>query len=173
MSKRIIYLLLLVLTVYSCKQKHELLTGTWHGVKLENADIDSFFVRSQHYIDTIGKSGDATMNMSIYGVTNMDSLRGVLQAQYDTAKAMQMMAVTNTVFRFTADSMAILSFNGVKDTGRWYIDTANKLVLEDITPNGGGEKGNMEIITLTDDVLKLRFREDSNFSTVTFMRQGK
>ena len=162
-----------VLGIVSCKGKRQMLTGTWHAVKLENPDMDTFFINSQHYIDTIGKNNSEDANLQLYGVANVDSLRRVLQAQYDTAKAMQMNAVVNTVFSFRADSMAFLTFNGIPDSARWYMDKDDKLILDDLQGQGTGEKVNMEIVELTDVALKLRFKEDNAFSTVTFRREGK
>lgn len=173
MRKAAICLLASVLLITSCKSKRQMLVGSWHAVKLENPEMDNFFVNSQNYIDTIGKKNSDSLNMQIYGVTNMDSLRRVLQAQFDTAKAMQSGAVSNTIFRFRDDSIAILTFNGAVDTAKWYMDKQDKLVLDDLHPENKEARVNMEILKITDVVMKLRFREDSSFSTVTFRREGK
>lgn len=172
MRKGVIILFAASVVLFSCKSKQDMLTGSWHAVKLENPDMDSFFVRSQHYIDTIGKNNADAMNMDIYGTTNMDSLRKVLQAQYDTAKAMQTGAIVNTVFHFNKDGRAVLIFNGISDTAKWRLEGESRLVL-DSRGHENGEVVNMEILKISDMVLKLRFREDSSFSTVTFRREGK
>jgi hypothetical protein len=172
MIKNLVYLFLFTVVLYACKSKSKTLVGTWHAVKLENPEMDSFFTNSQNYIDSIGKGNSDSTNMAIYGVTNMDSLRRVLQGQYDTAKSMQVNAVTNTTFRFRQDSIAILTFNGVVDSARWYIGTDNKLVLDDLHGENPAQKVAMEILKLSDMVLKLRFMEDSTISTVTFRREG-
>jgi len=173
MRRVAVYLLVISLALFSCKSKHDMLVGNWHAVKLENPEMDSFFINSQNYIDTIGRKNDESTNVRLYGVTNMDSLRKVLQTQYDTARAMQQNAVTNTVFRFRKDSLAVLIFNGMVDSAKWHMDKDDKLVLEDLHDQNAAEKINMEILKLTDVVLKLRFKEDSNFSVVTFRRVGK
>ncbi len=172
MRKAFICLLVVSSTLFSCKSKRQLLVGSWHAVKLENPEMDNFFVNSQNYIDTIGKKNSDSVNLLVYGVTNMDSLRKVLQTQYDTAKSMQTGAVVNTVFHFRDDSTAVLTFNGIADTTRWYLDK-DKLILDDRHHEGADAKVNMEVLKITDMVLKLRFREDSSFSTVTFRREGK
>jgi hypothetical protein len=173
MRKAAVGILIIFIAICSCKSKRDMLTGTWHAVKLENPEMDSFFINSQNYIDTIGKKNTDDANMQIYGVINMDSLRKVLQAQFDTAKAMQVGAVTNTVFQFRKDSLAILIFNGVVDSAVWVMDKDGRLMLDDMHRENAGEQVNMEVLKLTDMVLKLRFKEDSSFSTVTFRREGK
>ena len=102
----------------------------------------------------------------------MDSMRKVLQQQYDSAKTIQANTVLNTVFKFRKDSVAILMFNDNMDSARWYMD-GSKLVLDDLNKETQGQKLNMEIISLTDTVLKLRFEENGASSTVTFHPEGK
>jgi len=168
MKRTTIILLLLAIVVFSCKKsKRDMIIGKWHAVKLENPDMDSFFIKSQAYIDTIGKGHDAATNMQLYGVANMDSMRQILQVQYDSAKLMQNNAVTNTTFNFRKDSVVILSFNGNVDSSKWYFDKAGALVLDKLN-DYGPDVIKMEIVTLADTVLKLRFIEDNATSTVTF-----
>ena len=166
-----ILLLLITLVLFSCKQnRRTMLIGTWHAVSLDNPDMDSFFTRSQQYIDTIGKANDTATNRRLYGVTNMDSMRHILQGQYDSAKAMQRDAVNNTVFRFRKDSMVILSFNGSIDSSRWYINDSGALILDELNGYGPGDRVKMQIEALTDTVLKLKFSENGAISTVTFRK---
>jgi hypothetical protein len=150
-----------------------MIIGKWHAVKLENPDMDSFFIKSQIYIDTIGKGHDDSTNLRLYGVANMDSMRHILQAQYDSAKAMQYAAVTNTTFNFRKDSIVILSFNGSVDSSKWSFDKDGELVMADLNGQNAGDKIKMEIVTLADTVLKLKFKENTSVSTVTFHPEGK
>jgi len=168
--KKIAYLLLLSGILFSCKHdKKEMLVKTWHGVKLENPQMDSFFTESQMYLDTVGKGHDDASNMALYGVTNMDSLRHVMQQQLDSAKEMQMSAVKNTIFNFRKDSVVILTFSGNVDSSKWYFDTDGSLVLDELSPKQpGGDKVKMEVLALSDTVLKLKFAENGSSSTVTF-----
>jgi len=169
MKRTTIFLVLLSVVFFACKRnKKEMLTGKWHAVKLENPDMDSFFMNSQKYIDTIGKGNDDSTNIKLYGVANMDSMRHILQQQYDSAKTMQMAAVTNTTFTFRKDSIVVLYFNGSVDSSRWYIDSKGALVLDKLNGYGPGEKISMDIVTLSDTLLKLRFNENNSTSTVTF-----
>lgn len=150
-----------------------MLIGNWQAVKLENPSMDSFFSKSQLYIDTVGKGNDAATNFAIYGVTNMDSMRKVLQEQYDSAKMMQAYAVSNTFFNFRKDSIVVLSFNGNVDSSKWYLDESGGLVLDELNNTAAAEKIKMVIVALGDTVLKLRFEENGAKSTVTFHPTGK
>ena len=177
MRRTHIYLLLLSVTLFSCQgNKNQLILGKWHAVKLENPSMDSFWNSSQAYIDTIGKNGDAATNMALYGATNMDSMRHLLQQQYDSAKSMQYNAVLNTTFNFRKDSVVILSFSGNVDSSKWYFSdkTEKTIILDDLNGQKGATpdaKVTMDILTLADTALKLRFQENGSASTVTFHRE--
>ncbi len=96
-----------------------------------------------------------------------------MQSQYDSAVTMQLEAVTNTVFDFRADSIAILSFAGSVDSGKWYFEKEGILVLEEMSGDNAGEKVTMEIVSISDTALKLKFEENDAISTVTFHPEGK
>ena len=162
------------LFLFSCSgNKSRSLVGTWRAVKLENPEMDSFFKNSQAYIDTVGKSNDAATNIAQFGVANMDSMRHVLQGQYDSAKAMQEATVTNTVFTFRKDSVVVLSFNGAIDSSKWTFDGTKALILSDLNGSTANDKVKMEVLSLTDSALKLKFEENGSFSVVTFHPQAK
>ncbi len=180
MKRTAIYLILLTVILYSCKEgknKQQLLIGTWHSIKIENPDIDSFFINSQKYIDTVGKGNDAATNMWLYGVANMDSMRVVLQQQYDSVKTMQIKADTQTLFTFAKDSVATLVFPDRTESGKWYFDTDGSLILEGATETGETEKAKVEIVRLNETDLKLKFvkaeQDVTDTSYVTFRREGK
>ncbi|MES2703086.1 MAG: hypothetical protein V4649_10625 [Bacteroidota bacterium] len=154
--------------LFSCQRsKRELLVGTWHAVKLDNPQMDSFFTNSQAFIDTMGKDSTPDDNIATYGTANMDSLRLEMQHQYDSAKTMQYSAVLNTAFRFRKDNVAVLDFNDNIDSAKWAID-GDKLVLDDLGKETVGQKLSMEIMTLADTVLKLKFIDNGASSIVTF-----
>ncbi len=174
MKRLVIYIALLALLVYGCKgNKRNMLIGTWHAVKLENPEMDSFFKNSQGYIDTVGKNNNAATNIALYGVANMDSMRKFLQQQYDSTKAMQMDAVAHTTFKFRKDSVVELFFNGSIDSSKWYLDKDGALILNELNAQSAEDKARMEIVELSGDVLKLRFRENTSSSVVTFHPEGK
>ncbi len=173
MKKTILLVLLCTAVLYGCKHdKKSLITGKWHAVTLENPEMDSFFANSQAYIDTVGKGHDAATNIALYGIANMDSMRQLLQMQYDSAKNMQLDAVKNTIFEFRKDSVAVLVFNGQTDSTKWYFDADGVLVMEDLV-GGTGDKVTMHVLELTERQMKLKFEENNSASTVTFHPEGK
>ena len=179
MKRKSLYLLLFVLALYSCNGggNKQMLLGTWHSIKIENPDIDKFFIASQKYIDTVGKANDIATNIALYGVANMDSMRVVLQQQYDSVKLMQQMADTQTLFRFEKDSVASLIFPDRTEAGKWYFDADGSLVLEGALENGEKETSKVQVVLLKQDTLKLKFvkveADVTDTSYVTFRREGK
>ncbi len=155
-----------------------MLEGKWFAVKQENAGMDSFFVKSQEYIDTMGKGHDDATNIAIYGVANMDSVRRVMQIQHDSARKMHEMAVSRTAFAFMPDHFARVEMAGEVDTCKWLLDNDNGLILEEQIEGNYMIISRYQIVELTKDELKLRFYEEVegmgiDSSTVTFNRQGK
>jgi hypothetical protein len=169
-----ILILMLPLFVFACKSdRKQLLPGTWKVEKWVNGGVDSFFLKAQMYIDTMGKGHDDATNIAIYGTANMDSMRTVLQHQYEQAKALQEEAMKNAVFTFRKDGTADVTLAGKKNTGKWVMDNENGLILEE---GGFGEQNVMSkynIVALSDKELTLRFYEEGDSSTVTFRREGK
>ncbi len=166
-------LLLVSLFICSCKHsKQEMILGEWRGVNFENPEMDSFFNKSQQYIDTIGKNGNPATNLELYGATNMDSIRNILQQEHDSTKMLQLNAVKNTVFTFMKDSIVVISFDGRMDTSKWRFENEHSLVMEELTGNSKGSKTTMDIVSLTDKELTLKFIQENTYSTVTF-NKGK
>ena len=177
MRNALIFILYVSVLFFSCKRSNkQLIIGKWHAVKLENPGMDSFFSNSQAYIDTIGKNNDSATNFALYGAVNMDSMRQLLQQQYDSAKNMQTNSVLNTTFNFRDDGIVILSFNGSRDSSKWKFDNKNQLILTDLNKNDSGvlnQAVTMQVLSLSDTDLQLKFEENNSFSTVTFHPDGK
>jgi len=160
---------LLMVSVYACKPgNRQKLIGKWRAVHVENKKMDSTFMVYQNYIDSFGKGTDSATNMAMYGFTNMDSARNILRVQLDSIRAMQNASVVNTVFQFRNDSVAVLAFGPNVDSSKWYFDSHGKLVLEDLNSFGPGDKIDMDIVSLTDTALKLKFIQGPDTSMVTF-----
>jgi hypothetical protein len=164
--------ILLVVILSGCRHKKSIV-GTWHSVRLENKDIDSFYIKTQQYIDTIGKTNDPAINMGLYGTTNIDSLRKEIQVRFDSTKALQMRSVTNTVITFKPDGMVYLSFNGNMDTSKWTMGADNMLRLTDMNAETQHDTITWEVAELTDTSLVVKMKKDSSFSKVTFHPEGK
>ena len=166
-------LLILSLLFFSCNNKKQMLVGTWKVVKWDYPTRDSFFSKTQSYIDTMGKGHDDAANIAIYGVANMDSLRKLLQVEHDSAKAIQENAAANAMFVFMKDGTVTLNLNGTADTGKWLIDNDGALLIEE--KGFGNPQGNSKykLITLTDVQLILGVYNEGDSSTVTFKREVK
>ena len=172
-TRSILFVVLMAMVLGACKRsKNQMLLGSWHATKLENAQMDSFFVRSQLFIDTMGKNGNDATNLAIYGSTNIDSLRKMMQQQFDSVKVAQQGSLLNTAFKFRKDSVAVLSFNGVTDSARWRVEDS-MLVMEDLNKETRGDMLHMGILQLDDKIMKLRFQENGSASTVTFEHDAK
>jgi len=146
------------------------IVGHWQGIHLENPSLDTYFMKTQQYIDTMGVNNSPEVNFALYGTTNVDSLRKMLRIQHDSAQYLQMNAVKNTYFHFFTDSIVVVSFNGTPDTGKWHIEEKKNLLIEEMIGEGKGSKTKMSIENLTDKELKLRFEQENAASTVTFKR---
>ncbi len=178
-QKPVIYtvLLLTILFLYSCGNgNNKLIIGKWRSVKIENHDKDNFFRNSQQFIDTMGKGNTDSVNIAVYGVANVDSLRRELQKQFDSAYAAQESIDTQSIFTFNEDSTVIFSFPGKNESGKWYIDKKGKLILDETNELGETEQLSVEITELKERAMKLTFIREleegiSDTSIVTFQRQ--
>lgn len=157
-----------------CKDTQEqMLEGTWHAVKLDNPSMEGFFVKSQQYIDTIGKGHSDAENILIYGVSNMDSVRQSMQLQFDSAKKMQDDAIVKTVFTFKKGGIAVITMAGGTDSCKWLLDRDNGLILEDLAAGNQAAVSRYHIVELNREQLLLRFFEEGDSSTVTFSRGAR
>jgi hypothetical protein len=173
MKRNAIFLVLLSAILYACNGNKQMLVGTWRVVDWENPYYDSFFTNAQKYIDTVGKGHDDSTNMRLYGVANMDSMRHVLQLQYDSAKSMQEGSVSNTVFTFFKNGRGQITLAGKTDSCKWLLDNDNGLILEEAGGGNNQAVSRYHIVALTEKELKLRFFEEGDSSTVTFSHDGK
>ena len=169
----IIVCCLLVMAV-SCKNDAgKRLVGDWQGKALANANLDSFFIRSQRLIDTLGSHNTPDQNKAIYGTYNMDSVKSVLQVQHDSAFLMQQERVKATRFTFLDNGIAHVTFNGgaTVDTAKWNFDDAGMLLLEDVSVGGHGALKRMRIEGITDTVLQLTIWNEGDSSKLTLARR--
>lgn len=171
--KKTLYILAFVVLLASCKaDRKDLIEGEWHAVKLDNPQMDSTIRDQEAFVDSFGKGTDAAANKELYGVENVDSMRVILKQQLAEYKEMQQHAVKNTWFHFRKDGLALMNFSGQNDSANWYFDDEGALMLDEMKLKGYGNKLKMEIVTLSEDSLRLRFTEDGLTSTVSF-RPGK
>jgi len=165
--------------LYSCKHDNsKMLIGKWRSVKVENRDKDNFFKSSKEFIDTMGKGNSDSVNMNIYGVSNIDSLRRELQNQFDSAYAAQLNIDTQSIFIFNSDSTILFSFPGKTEKGKWRLDKKGMLVLDESNELGQTEQLKVEISYIDDLQMRLTFVRDleeglTDTSVVTFRREKK
>jgi hypothetical protein len=169
MKKLLVCIALVPVLLSSCKRhKKDMIAGQWQAFHLENAQMDSEMMSGQHFIDTVGKNTDAATNLQVYGVANMDSMRHIMQQQMDSMKIAQEESIKNTIFNFRKDGMAVLTFSGRTDSAKWHYDEEGNAIILDIMQGQDDTKLNMDVATLSDTVLKLKFVENGSASTVTF-----
>lgn len=162
------YLLLLVVFA-SCQQSKEtMLAKKWNAVSVDDPKQDEMLKEQEIFIDTFGKNNDAATNLKEYGFSNVDSARESLRAEYVDYKKMQEHAIENTWFDFNKNGIVIMNFSGQKDSANWYFDKENKLILDEPKLKGKGNIIKMEVITIADTLLKLKFAENGGTSTVSF-----
>ena len=165
--------LVLILAIAACNHsKKDRIVGTWRGTKLENTRIDSFFIKSQQLIDTLGKYNDPDRNYELYGTSNMDSVRRALQGQRDSALTVQNAKVTKTVFIFASDKNAYITFDDhlTTDTAHWNFDDEGALLLEDISTGGGHAVKKLTVLQLTDSVFQVQIWSNDDSSKITFQK---
>lgn len=164
---------IMLATGCNTKDKSVMIVGKWQAVKLENPELDSVMAEQKAFLDTFGTSTTDEQNLLIYGFTNVDSARTAVKQEMDEYKAMQDHAVHNTVFEFKQNGWVIRDFTGQVDSTKWRIDDEGMLVLEEVETEDKPQKINMEILSVSDSVLKLRLSEQGMSSTVIFKPAGK
>jgi hypothetical protein len=168
----IILLLFVICFFYSCnRDKKDVLIRNWHAVKLENPKLDDMIQQQLHFIDTVGTT-TANTNIQLYGTNNIDSLKKALKIELDSFIMLQKNAFDNTWFNFKKNGTASLTFNGVPDSVKWHFDNEGSLILEESESRGVGGRLSMEVVQLSDTVLKLRFVERDINSIITFQPQN-
>ncbi len=170
MQKTLLSGLLMVVLLSACttQDKKTMLTGKWQAISLENTQLDSLMAEQTRFLDTFGNKTTDEQNMAMYGFTNIDSARQVLKNEMTEYMAMQDHAVKNTWFDFRKDGMVIMNFSGQMDSTKWQINDEGKLVLEEPARQDELGKISMDILSLTDTMLKLQMTEQGMSSTVVF-----
>ena len=160
--------LMLAFSACAPNDKKTMITGKWQAVSLENPQLITLMTEQTSFLDTFGKNTTTEQNMEIYGFTNIDSARDVLKKEMVDYMDMQEHAVKNTWFDFREDGIVVMNFSGQVDSTKWHINDKGMLVLEETATEGKPETINMEIISLTDSMLKLQMNDKGMSSTVIF-----
>lgn len=163
----------LIASCSQTKDKKQLITGKWQAISLENPKLNELMKEQTNFLDTFGRNNTDAQNMEIYGFSNIDSARQILKQEMVDYMAMQEHAVKNTWFEFKKDGKVVMNFSGQIDTTTWHINEQGVLLLDETGDNGGEEKIKMEIVSLTDTMMKLQMSEQGMSSMVIFKPADK
>lgn len=163
------------LILSSCKTQNKKaeLVGKWQAVSLENTKLKEMMDMQTAFLDTFGKNNTDEQNIAIYGFSNLDSARDFLRQEMVDYMAMQEHAVKNTWFDFRKDGIVIMNFSGQVDSSKWEINNEGTLVLDETKTAESTEKLQLEILSLTDTMLKLQMSEQGMSSIVIFKPADK
>lgn len=169
LRSRLLILPLCLLSLYSCKKdKAGKLVGKWQEVAVINPDLDATFNQQKLFADTVGHSNSPEENLALYGVDNIDSFRKVLNANLDSFRMAQIRAVNATQFDFQKNGVIYFHSDEGVDSSNWYLDDDGALILDEAKLKGAGNTIRMEIIELSDTLLKLQYLEKYLNSTAVF-----
>lgn len=169
MIKRFTPVFLCVLLMASCKKgREDLIARKWQEVSVSNAQLDEVMKSQQAFIDTVGKSTDATTNMQDYGVTNIDSFKRMMQQNLDSFTALQKRSVAATQFDFRKEGVVYLRTEEGVDSAAWSFDEDGTLLLDEQKLKGAGSQLHVEVVSLTDTMMNLKFMENNSTSNAIF-----
>jgi hypothetical protein len=159
----------IVLFMLSCKgDKKEVIVNNWRAFNIENPELEAMMQEQELFIDTFGRNTDARTNERLYGVQNIDSMRKALKAQFDTTRMIQKSAMRTTTLRFREDGIAFLNFGKQPDTTRWYFDDKGALIMDKKMFSGSGGVLKMDVVMLSDTLLKLKYTENGVATIASF-----
>lgn len=173
--KKLSLIFALTVTIVACntQDKKKMLIGKWQAVQLDNPQVIKMMNEQDAFLDTFGKNTSDEQNLEIYGFTNIDSARDVLINEKTEYMAMQDHAVKNTRFEFREDGWVIMDFSGQVDSTEWDINDEGKLTLQKPDNQQDGEDISLEILEVTDTLLRLQMSEQGMSSTVIFKPADK
>lgn len=169
----LLFAVTILIAACSTKDKKSMLLGKWQAIHLDNPQLIEMMDEQNSFLDTFGKNNTDEQNMEIYGFTNIDSARDILKSEMTEYMAMQDHAIKNTNFEFRKDGWVIMDFSGQVDSTKWKINDEGKLTLNKPENSEGAEDINMEILELTDTMMKLQMSEQGMSSTVIFKPADK
>ena len=155
--------------LFSCtgKKRHRLV-GAWQEVKIINPDLDAAMESQKLFGDTVGHSTTPEQNLALYGTSNIDSFRKAVNANLDSFRKAQSTAVNATKFDFLENGIIYIHSDEGVDSSNWYIDDDGALILDEAKLKGVGNRIRMEIVELSDTLLKLQYTEKFLSSTAVF-----
>jgi hypothetical protein len=165
----VLFSLLSCLLLFSCKDKREeQLIGLWQEVDIINPELDAAIHKQHVFADTVGTATDSVQNQMLYGTNDIEAMRTELMANLDSFRKAQYYAIKATRFDFRRDSLMYIHSNDGVDSSKWYLDDDGALILDEARLKGAGNRIRMEILHLSDTLLKLQFTEQFLTSTAVF-----
>ncbi len=164
---------LVVLSSCSTQDKKSVIAGKWQAISLDNPHLEKLMSDQKQFLDTFGKNNTPEQNVEIYGFSNIDSAREANMKEMEEYMALQEEAVKNTVFDFRKDGVVVMNFSGEVDSTKWHIDKNGALILDETTTGSTSGEIKMEILSLTDSMLKLQLNDQGMSSTVIFKPSDK
>jgi hypothetical protein len=169
MTKRATLFILILLLFASCKPKREdLIARKWQGTAISNPQMEEVISSQQAFIDTVGSHTGAAEDLREYGVSNMDSFKQLLQMNLDSFRAMQQRLVASKQFDFQRNGIVYIHTEDRLDSANWAFEEDGILLLDEQKLKGTGGQLRIEVVTLNDTLLKLKFRENNATSTAVF-----
>ena len=165
--------MLLALSSCSTQNKKNMITGKWQAISLDNPHLAQLMADQKNFLDTFGKNNTPEQNIEIYGFSNIDSAREANMLEMEDYMASQDSAVKNTWFDFREDGIVLMNFSGEMDSTKWHIDKQGALILDESTMGSTTGEIKMEILSLSDTMLKLQLNDQGMSSTVIFKPSDK
>lgn len=167
----VVFSLLVLFAACNTKDKKAQIVGKWQAVDMDNPQLMLMMDEQRAFLDTFGINNTEQQNIDVYGFSNIDSARKVLQEEMDEYMKMQDHAIQNTHFEFRKDGMLIMDFSGQVDSTQWDLDEQNMIVLKVL--EGEEEPVNLEVLSVSDTLLKLALKEQGMSSVVIFKPEDK
>ncbi|MCB0696083.1 MAG: hypothetical protein KDC07_01880 [Chitinophagaceae bacterium] len=165
----------MVVLFAACKtqDKKSMITGKWQAISLDNPELAKLMDEQRHFLDTFGRNNTPEQNVEVYGFSNIDSAREANKMELEAYITAQETAVKNTWFDFRKDGIVVMNFNGEADSTKWHIDEQGMLTLDETSKGSTSGEIKMDIISLSDTMLKLQLNEEGMSSTVIFRPSDK
>lgn len=169
MIKRYSILLIAAISLSSCKKSREdLLCRNWQEVSTENQERDEMIKMQQAFIDTVGRNTTPQQNLEAYGFTNIDSFRRLMQANMDSFMMLQQREVEQTQFEFKKNGVVYLRTGRRTDSASWKFEEDGMLLLDEQKLKGAGSQLHIEVLTLNDTALRVKFVDGAASAIANF-----
>lgn len=169
MRTRLLLFSIPILLFAACNGTGSPIEKKWQAQSIEDRLFDQLMKEQAAFLDTLGTHTTAAENMELYMTNNVDSLHDILLLNMKEAGNKQKEKVAQLWYHFMSDSILVMHTRKGTDTAKWYFDTENILLIEANELAGMGNPFRLEILTLTDTLLRLQSASGNNSITTTFV----